>query len=326
MSRLASIALLAAFALAAPCAGTASITDRELMDVFGRLGLRVDTNAVARPVVEALLKAVDPRGCILGPDECARAEPAATVASAEAWSEGLFYLKLRGFNPDGATNIAEALRSSMQGQPTGLVLDLRDAGGESLDSLDALLSMFAEPGTPLYSLRGTAGTNTPPHVAAQSQVSLQGITCALIVNDGTRDASELAAAVLRTFPGVVVVGWSTRGDAGVRARVPLSSGECLVVADRWAVPATGGEYHGSGVKPDIAVTSSSLPDSPVPAPIPGFTKTPSERAVGSARMRERIGGDAALQRACDLLVGLKAMRKTTSAWIPEPSARPPRSP
>jgi C-terminal processing protease CtpA/Prc len=214
----------------------------------------------------------------------------------------------------------------MKAQPSGLILDLRDAGGDSLDAADALLSMFVEPGTPLYSLRGAGSSNGPPRTAARADTRLDGVTCALIVNEETRDACELAAAVLKSLPDVVALGWQTRGDAGIRTAVALSGGERLLVADRWAVPVTGGEYHGRGVKPDVALTSTSMPDVPVPAPIPGITREPSERALGAARMRDRIGGDAALQRACDLLVGLKALRKTTSAWVPEPAQRPAGSP
>jgi hypothetical protein len=305
-----------------PLAAPATSVDREVLDVFGRLGLGVDSNTVTRPMIEALLKSVDPRGRILAADEETAAGGGATVQSAEAWAEGLFYLKLRGLNAGGATNISESLRAAMKAQPSGMILDLRDAGGNSLEAADALLSMFVEQGTPLYSLRGTGASNGPPRTAARADLRLDGVTCALIVNEETRDACELAAAVLKALPNVVTLGWQTRGDAGIRTAVALSSGERLLVAARWAVPAKGGEYHGRGVKPDIALSSTSVPDVPAPAPIPGLTRAPSERALGSARMRERIGGDAALQRACDLLVGLKALRKTTSAWVPEPAPLP----
>jgi C-terminal processing protease CtpA/Prc len=325
MKQRASIGMIAIGVLAvAACADAATLTDRELMGVFNRLGLRFDTNAVVRPAAEALLKAVDPRGQILTREEVAKLEEGTTVDSVEALPEGLLYLKLKGLYPGGTSNLVESLREPAKKMPTGLILDLRGAGGTSLAAADTLLSMFVEADTALYELRNPDGSNGSPHAASASEIRLQGATCALLVNEETRDACELLAAVLQTLPNVIVVGWRTRGDAGVRTVVELSGGERLLIADRWAIPANGGEYHGQGVKPQIAMASSSLPGTAVPAPIPGLTRAPSERALDAARLRERIGGDAALLRACDLLVGLKALRKSTSAWVPEPHA--PKSP
>jgi hypothetical protein len=317
---------IAAILAVAACSNAAMPTDRELMDIFNRLGLRFDTNAVVRPVAEALLKAVDPHGQILTREEASKLNEGPTVGAAEPWPEGLFYLKLKGLYSAGTSNLVKSLREPMKKTPPGLILDLRDAGGTSLDAADSLLSMFVEPGTPLYALRTPDGGNGPPHTALQSEIRIQDVTCAVIVNEETRDACELLAAVLGTLPNVIVVGWRTRGDAGVRTVVELSSGERLLIADRWAVPMNGGEYGGHGVKPDIAMSSSSLPEAALPAPIPGLTRAPSERALSATRLRERIGGDAALLRACDLLVGLKVLRKSTNAWIPEPSAPPTDSP
>jgi C-terminal processing protease CtpA/Prc len=327
MNRRASIAafLASAFAVAA-CSGATTLTDRELMDVFNRLGLRFDTNAVARPAAEALLKAVDPRGRILTRDEASLLSEEAMAASVEILPEGLLYLKLKGLYPKGISTLVESLRETTKKMSTGLILDLRDAGGTSLEAADKLLSMFVEQGTPLYTLRDPAGSNSTSSTASPSEIQLQGVTCALIVNEETRDACELLAAVLRTLPNVVVVGWRTHGDAGVRKVVELPSGERLLIADRWVVPANGGEYHGQGVKPQVAVESSSLPETAPPPPVPGLTRAPSERALAAARLSERIGGDAALRRACDLLVGLKAMRKSTNAWVPEPYTSSRKSP
>jgi C-terminal processing protease CtpA/Prc len=327
MNRRGSIGMFAAGLLVmAACSNAAALTDGELMGVFNRLGLRFDTNAVARPVAEALLKAVDPRGQILTRDEASKLDEGTTVLAAEPWFEGLFYLKLKGLYSGGASNLSESLREPMKKTPTGLILDLRDAGGLSLDAADTLLSMFVESGTPLYALRTPDGSNGPPHVASPCEVRLQGVTCALIVNEETRDTCELLAAVLRTLPNVIVVGWRTQGDAGVRRVVELSGGERLLIADRWAVPANGDGYEGRGVKPHIVMVSSSLPETTMPAPIPGLTRAPSERALGATRLRERIGGDAALLRACDLLMGLKVLRKSTNAWVPESSTPSKKSP
>lgn len=326
MKRRASIAVLTVVVALTSLHGAYALTDRELMDVFGRLGLRLDTNAVARPVAEALLKAVDPRGQILTRDEALEMRGGTTVHEVATWPEGLLYMKLNGLYAGGASNLTESLREPLRKTPTGFILDLRDAGGSSLETADALLSMFSAPGTPLYSLRTPDGSNGPPRMAAESDVRLQDVTCVLIVNEETRDACELLAAVLRTLPNLVVIGWRTRGDAGVRTDVELPGGEHLRVADRWAVPASGGEYDGQGVKPHIAMGSSSLPETALPTPIPGLARSPSERALSAARLRERVGGDAALLRACDLLIGLKALRKSTNAWVPEPQTPPKKSP
>lgn len=321
------IGMFAALLLvAAAPVGEAALSERELMDVFSRLGLTVDTNSLERPMAEALLRAIDPRGDILSAAEFGRFDKGPTIETSESWPEALFYIKFGGMRAGGPSNIASNLNDKLKRKPSGLILDLRDAAGHSLETTDAVLGMFVEPGTPLYAIRNGTGNTGTTNKAAPSDIRLDGITCAVLVNEETRDASELLAAVLGGLPNVIVLGWRTRGDAGLRTPVELSSGERILVASRWAVPANGGEYHGKGVIPDIALTSSSLPSSPVPPPIPGYTREPSGRALAAAKLRERIDGDSALLRACDLLLGLKAIRKTTNAWVPDPSPGPEKSP
>jgi hypothetical protein len=317
----APLLLAALCSLSLPTRG--DVTECDVLDAIARLGLACDSNALRRPAAEAIVKAVDPRGRILSPAEGADLRTGDTVAKVETWPDGLVYARLNGLFAGGETGIVSRLVPAMA-NAGAIILDLRSAGGSDLAAADALLSRFVNPGAPLYRLRKPSGELEPPHLAAEiADRSQQSAPVAVVTDTGTRGAAELAAAVFRTLPGAILVGSPTAGDDAVRTLVELTRTDLLYIATRWAVPENGVSYAGVGVQPHIRVEASSLAAPPETIVIPGLTRPLSQKAKDDVRLRDRIGGDAVLQRTADLLVALQALRKTRNTWTPTvPAAAP----
>jgi hypothetical protein len=316
----------APFFLAALCAvalhGRGDVTDCDVLAAIRDLGLACDSNALRRPAAEAIVKTVDPRGRIVTQAESLALRAGETVTKVETWPDGLVYARLGGFFAGSETGIVSRLLPAVAGA-AGTILDLRSAGGSDLAAADALLGRFAQPESPLYRLRKPSGELEPPHMSAAASDRAETGPVAVLTDSGTRDVSELAAAVFRTLPGVILVGSPTAGDDAFRTCVALSETHLLYIATRWAVPENGVSYAGGGVQPHIRVEATSLAAPSETRAIPGLTRPPSQKARDDARLRDRIGGDAVLQRAADLLVALQALRKTRNIWTPtHPMAAP----
>ncbi len=226
----------------------------------------------------------------------------------EEWPQQIGYLKVNGLYEDSGERIAAQAGMWVDAKYIGIILDIRDSGGSSLDAAAIIAGLFAEPGDQLFSVVG--GTAAEPEYYCAGAGRPLTLPVMVLVNGGTRGASETLAAVLHKRKGVVLIGSVTRGDDRIREPIILPNGQILYVATRHILPQERPSYGGCGVEPDISV--------PEPGMLPDLSSGEKNHAMDiiigmseierdSRALRERIGGDAALCRATDLLLGIKAL-------------------
>jgi hypothetical protein len=107
---------------------------------------------------------------------------------------------------------------------------------------------------------------------------------------------------LKGRAGVLVLGGATSGDGAARERAELGGGYTAVVATGRYQRADGAEVPSGGIVPDVLVSDAG----PARAATDGPGEAPN--AAEARVLMRRIGGDRALRRAADLLLGLKAMK------------------
>jgi hypothetical protein len=301
--------LLLLLALARPV-----LASDELGEFIGFLetnGVAVDRARAVQGAVEGVLKAVDPKArfCstadVAAIEEGGTAGPAGTNSSVDAielWPEKLAYLKLRGLRP-GSGEEALAHMRPLSGD-YGIIVDLRGADGFDLDSAVCLASPFRCPGDVLFTLNDLAGnvvTSCVVREGAPIKVSLM-----VLIDQDTRNAAETVAALWSGCPGVMLIGAPTHGDSHLRQVLTLPDGRRLHVATRRVIPASGRDYEGVGVRPDIEVTASGGSD--LRSRDTGHNGKPlSDKSRQDRNLMARVEGDAALRRATDILLGLRAL-------------------
>jgi C-terminal processing protease CtpA/Prc len=299
--------LCVAAALCCSSALAAEPTLQEILGVLAKHGIGFDTNAVNRAAAEALLKAVDPQARIAPVGVDVSDPSTAMVERADAWAEGLCHLRLTGLNTEVASNVVKQVRDWATERKSGLILDIRDAGGRDLGAVDAIAGLFLSKPGPLYAVKDRRGRSTEEH-ASKAMGLTNSLPLMLLVNGGTRDAGEVLAAVLKNRPGVMLIGTRTRGDAGIRTTLPLSGSNALSIATHRVCLAQGTDYDGSGVEPEIVVQNGARTgpthDS---SPVQFRDKPLSEKAKRDRDLMCSVAGDACLSRATDILLGLKAL-------------------
>ncbi|TAN37919.1 MAG: hypothetical protein EPN23_03815 [Verrucomicrobia bacterium] len=277
-----------------------NLASQKLVSVFAPL--RSVTNATARLKIKS---AADGKEVEL--DIKRAALPVTAVEAAETWPFQLAYLRLNGVYEGCAAEIAAQLQKWAKEECFGLVLDLRGADGMSLADAAALAGLWAENGAPLFKLADRKGHELQTFKAKQDAAPLE-LTVIALVDGETRGAAEaLAAALAGTLREGMLVGQPTAGDPHVRELLPLPSGLQLYVATCKLITGDGRSYDGrEGVVPDIRVgVGEEVLDFEGERTRPDTL--PEEKQ--DRFLRGRVHGDVTLQRALDILRGIKALKQ-----------------
>ncbi len=233
--------------------------------------------------------------------------PLPPIECAETLPNGIFYIKVNGLFASGGEAVAEALRGWTAKSRSGVILDLRGATGDDMESVKAVASLFAKDGSLLFSVRDRSDRDQKKVKAADGKPL--GVPVMALIDRDTRGASELLASVLNdSVKGAMLVGRISRGDPLVREYVPLKSGDLLYMATRQIVTAGGTHYDGRiGVKPDIQAGGPAAQQPEYDAEPVADRRQLLDQEMQDFALRNRIRGDAALRRAVDVLLGLKAL-------------------
>lgn len=291
----------------------------EAFSALRERGLPADPATLARPLIEAALRALDPGARLLedaeaAPSEAPR-EPSASdppPVESESLPRRLRIVRLRQLRDATADSAVREIDHAIRDDVAGLVLDLRRADGDSLAAAARVAARFAPPGADLFTVRDARGElvrvfAAPP--AAPGERRRPPPPTIVLVGPETRGAAEALAAALDRQPGAMSAGRATAGEPLIRELVPLGGGLTARIATRRIEFADGAALDGSRrFSPRLALPTNAPPDPVERDPNGQLTdrrKTLPQEAEDRA-LRERVRGDGDLRAATDLLLGLIA--------------------
>jgi carboxyl-terminal processing protease len=177
--------------------------------------------------------------------------------------DGVGYLRLSDFVisgttlPNGTELLADLDRRlddfDAQGV-NGLILDLRNNGGGSLQTTDELLGRFLPDTARSVHELDQRGHET--FELAGGRLHARQLPMAVLINGGSASASEVTAAALHDAHRVVLVGQKTAGAVASSELLPLPGGGGIQIAVAAATAQSGAELDGVGVTPDITTPQS----------------------------------------------------------------------
>ena len=227
----------------------------------------------------------------------------------EDWPYNMCFMRVNGLYENSGAQIVSQMVAWAATNCSGIIMDLRNAGGSDLQAAADIAGLFLPGKPPLINLRdgtGEAVASFTGKPAAKIDAPLM-----VLVNRETSGAAEALAAALSTGKGVLLIGAPTRGDDCQREFMPLSDGKIVYLATRRVEISRGVPYRRTGVKPHVHVVQADNP-APKAEEASGeeenglFIKLSEEEKLNRALLR-RTKGDAVLQRATDILLGLKAL-------------------
>ena len=155
----------------------------------------------------------------------------------------------------------QAIRKEAGGRVSGLVLDLRNNPGGSLDESVALSDLFLSSGR-IVSQRGRARGETILYDAETVYRGdmAEGVPMIVLINAGSASASEIVAGALQDHRRALIMGDRSFGKGSVQSLLPLGNDAALkLTTARYFTPA-GKSVQEGGIKPDISVPQLSDPD------------------------------------------------------------------
>jgi carboxyl-terminal processing protease len=169
------------------------------------------------------------------------------------------------FSADVGADVYSAWQAILKEAPgariNGLVLDLRNNPGGSLDESVALADLFLQSGR-IVSQRGRARGETVLYDAETVYRGdmAEGVPMIVLINAGSASASEIVAGALQDHRRALIMGERSFGKGSVQSLLPLGRDAALkLTTARYFTPA-GNSVQEGGIKPDIAVPQLSDPD------------------------------------------------------------------
>jgi hypothetical protein len=159
--------------------------------------------------------------------------------------------------PEAAQRLGAALHALRH--TAAMIVDLRGVRGGSAELANAIISHFTPPGVPslVISSRLSGSTRTRYTLAEVPGPRRLDVPLYVLVDSATFSAGEDVAFVLQNLGRAVIVGEQTRGAGRNNVFVPLGAGLTASIShSRVQDPATGREWEGVGIRPDVPASSA----------------------------------------------------------------------
>ncbi len=185
-----------------------------------------------------------------------------------------FYLDFDAYHrgdPDYTSttrDVARLLMNLQQQGVDGLVIDLRDNGGGSLQEATQLVSLFIDRG-PTVQVRDARGrVQLEPD---QYPGMLFFGPMAVLVNRYSASASEIFAGAMQDYGRALIIGDQTFGKGTVQTLIPLDHGQLKITQAKF-YRVSGGSNQNKGIIPDIQmpylVDKDEIGESALPNALP----------------------------------------------------------
>jgi len=190
------------------------------------------------------------------------------VQSVKWRTEGrVAYIQVRRFTDTtegGVIKAFAAIRSVLNGDPDGVVLDLRNNPGGPLDQSVILADIFLDHGE-IVSLRGRQAGHKRVYDAKTGDLA-NGVP---LVNGGSASASEIVARALKFHRRATVMGTQSFGKGSVQTILPLPVEGALKMTTALYYGPDGKTLQARGVAPDILIEPVDKVDRRRGASLPG---------------------------------------------------------
>lgn len=192
------------------------------------------------------------------------------VLQSEMLPDGVLYLELVGFTVDCGPLVAQAIREAQQqGDLRGVVLDLRNNPGGSLEQAVAICDIFLDRGQLVVTTRARVG-EVERHVTRTPALVDEDIPLTILVNEYSASASEIVAGALSVHGRATTIGARTHGKGSVQVlrRLPGLPDERYIDGNRNRIKDEWEEYedrngngeYDFGPKVKLTVAYYYLPD------------------------------------------------------------------
>ncbi|NKC00677.1 MAG: PDZ domain-containing protein [Pseudomonadales bacterium] len=168
---------------------------------------------------------------------------------------GYGYLRISQFQTHTSRDVVAAIEALVEedgDQLKGLVLDLRNNPGGTLQSSVEVADHFLDDGLIVYT-EGRLQSSYAKYRATKGDV-LQGVPMVVLINGGSASASEIVAAALRDHERATLIGSKSYGKGSVQSVLPLDDEQALKLTTAYYFTPAGTSIHKKGIEPDMPLS------------------------------------------------------------------------
>ena len=173
------------------------------------------------------------------------------------------HIRIEQFYPTTPDDLRETVLQAVEAGAEGIILDVRNNDGGTLDSVVGIASLFLKPENDLvlYVEKGD-GTRQNWPVRHGMQIATD-VPMVMLINERSASSSEVLAGALQDHGRATIIGEQSFGKGSVNILRPLSNGGGLYITiAHWHTP-LGRLIHGEGITPDIEVTHRDVQEQDV---------------------------------------------------------------
>ncbi len=161
--------------------------------------------------------------------------------------EAIAYININHFSERTDDELSGVLHSVVQGETTGIILDLRSNPGGLLTSVIDVTSHFLKEGVVVYVVDNQGKRSA---LTVKPNAVTTDLPMVILVDSYTASGGEVLAGALQDHKRAIVVGTITYGKGSVNILRQLKDGSGLYVTTaRWLTP-DGHLIEGEGLHPD----------------------------------------------------------------------------
>lgn len=150
--------------------------------------------------------------------------------------DSIGYLYLTGFTDNCAKDVKKAFIELKQQGAKGLIFDVRDNGGGSLQEAVEIMNLFVPKGQEIVVTKGKLRQAEGSFKTSKEPVDVE-IPLAVLVNGSSASASEILSGSLQDLDRAVIIGTRTYGKGLVQTTRPLPyNGTLKVTTSKYYIP------------------------------------------------------------------------------------------
>ncbi|MFC0118002.1 S41 family peptidase [Pseudoalteromonas xiamenensis] len=189
-----------------------------------------------------------------------REEISLDTVTSQLLPRGIGYVSIASFNNHTYHDVAnhiKKLKSKYRRTLRGLILDLRDNPGGTLNSAVAISDLFLDSGL-IVTTKGRFFDANQIYQAQRGDL-LRGAPIAVLINENSASAAEILAGALQDNHRALIMGERSFGKGSVQSLIPLGEGKTALklTTAKYFTP-SGRSIDGIGIKPDVEMNKEVL--------------------------------------------------------------------
>lgn len=173
--------------------------------------------------------------------------------------DDVLYLRISSFDKNVATHLTKYINQHKK-MTKGIILDLRNNPGGSLDQAIKTVDIFVDKGI-IVSQKGRTKADYNAY-SATKKATLTKVPMVVLINGGSASASEIVSGALQDHKRAVLIGTESFGKGSVQMLLPITQDKSeaikLTIA-KYYLP-SGRSIQAKGVEPDIVAYPGDVPN------------------------------------------------------------------